>query len=59
VRNDEYHPVQQIVDGAIVNALAGDHRIGNAGDLRDFRRDRKARMFEPFPGAEDFVDPPS
>ena len=22
-------------------------------------RDRKARIFEPFPGAEDFVDPPA
>jgi hypothetical protein len=56
--NDEDDPAKQIIDGAIVDALTGDHLIGNAGDLDDFRRDRKAGIFEPFPSAENFVDPP-
>jgi hypothetical protein len=59
VRYDEHYPAQQIVDGVFVYAVTGDHRIGNAGDLRDLRRDRKTRIFEPFPPAEHFVDPPA
>jgi hypothetical protein len=42
----------------IVDAVTGDHCIGDAGDLRDFRWDRKSGIFEPLPGAENFVDPP-
>jgi len=37
--------------------VASNHCIGNAGDLRDLRRDRTPRIFQPFPRAEDFVDP--
>ena len=48
---------QQIVDGAIVDAVTDDHLIGNAGNLRDLGRDRNAGIFEPLPGAENFVDP--
>jgi hypothetical protein len=46
---DEYHPVEPIVDGMIVDAATGDHFIGNAGDIRDLGRDRKPRIFKPFP----------
>jgi hypothetical protein len=38
--------------------VTGDHIIGDAGYVRDLRRDREAGIFEPLPGAEDFVDPP-
>ena len=57
VGDNEHYPVEQIVDGVFVDALTGDHLIGNAGHASDLRRDRKARIFEPFPRAEDFVDP--
>jgi hypothetical protein len=56
--DDEYDPTQQIVDGVIVNGVASDHLIGNAGNFRDLGRDRKAGIFEPLPGTENFVDPP-
>ena len=36
--------------------MTGDHLIGNAGNTRDLGWDRKAGIFEPLPGAEDFVD---
>src|SRR5258707_1188035 len=42
VGDDEYGPPEQIVHGPIIYALAGDHLIGNAGNVRDLRRDRKA-----------------
>src|SRR6266404_4295467 len=58
VGDDEYGPPEQIVDGPIVNAVTGDHLIGNAGNVRDIRRDRKAGIFEPLPGAQNLVDPP-
>ena len=57
--DDEDDPAQQIVDNAIVDAVTGDHLIGDAGDLRDLRWDRKTGIFEPLPGAENFVDPPA
>ena len=38
--------------------MTGDHLIGDAGDPRDLRRDRKTGIFEPLPRAENFVDPP-
>ena len=38
--------------------MTGDHLIGNAGNVGDLRRDRKAGVFEPLPVAENFVDPP-
>ena len=57
VGDDEHDLLQQIVDGLIVDPLTGDHLIGNAGDVRDLRRDRAAGIFEPLPGAKDFVDP--
>ena len=56
--DNEHDLLQQIVDGLLVDALTGDHLIGDAGDVRDLRRDREAWIFEPLPGAEDFVDPP-
>ena len=59
MRDDEDNPVEQIVDGSIVDAVTGDHLIGNAGDLRDLGRDARARIFQPFPGAENFIDPPA
>ena len=37
--------------------MTGDHLIGNAGNVRDLRRDRRAGIFEPLRGAEDSVDP--
>ena len=49
VGSDEYHPVEPIVDGMMVDAATGDHFIGNAGDIRDLGRDRKPRIFKPFP----------
>jgi hypothetical protein len=55
----EHHPAQQIVDGSIVDAVTGDHLIGDAGNGRDVRRDGKAGIFEPLPGAQDSVDPPA
>jgi hypothetical protein len=36
-----------------------DHLIGNAGNFCDLARDGKAGIFEPLPGAENFVDPPA
>jgi len=56
--NNEHYPVEQVVYDAIIDAMTGNHRIGNAGNLRDLRRDRKTRVIEPFPRAEEFVDPP-
>ncbi len=59
VGDDEQYPAQQIVDGSIVNAMTGDHLICDAGNVRNLRRDRETGIFEPLPGAENFVDPPS
>src|SRR5215472_13556364 len=59
VGDNEHYPVEQIVDSVIVDAFTGDHLVGNASNLRDLRRDRDAGVFEPLPGAEDFVDPPA
>ena len=42
----------------IVDAVTGDHLIGNARDVRDLGRDRDAGFLEPLPGTKDFVDPP-
>ncbi len=57
VGDDEHYPAQQIVDGSIIDAVTGDHLIANTGDLRDLGRDRESGIFEPLPGAQDFVDP--
>ena len=38
--------------------MTGDHLICDSGNVRDLRWDRKAGIFEPLPGAKDFVDPP-
>jgi hypothetical protein len=38
--------------------VTGDHLICDSGNVRDLRWDRKAGIFEPLPGAENFVDPP-
>jgi hypothetical protein len=59
VGDDEHYPAQQIIHSAIVDAVTGDHLIGNAGNVRDLGRDRKARIFESLPGAQDSVDPPA
>ena len=59
VGDDEDAPAKQIGDGCIVDAVTGDHLIGNAGDFCDLARDRKAGIFEPLPGAENLVDPPA
>jgi hypothetical protein len=42
----------------MINAVTRDHLIGNAGNVRDFWWNREAGIFEPLPGAENFVDPP-
>ena len=57
--HDEHHPVEQIVDSVIVDAATGDHRIANAGDLRDLGWDLNARICAPIPGAENLIDPPA
>jgi hypothetical protein len=56
--DDEDDPAKQIIDGAFVNPVTGDHLIGNAGDFRYLRRDRKTEIFEPLPGAKNLVNPP-
>src|ERR1700758_3135704 len=56
--DDEDCPAQQIVDSAIVDAVTSDHLTGNPGNLCDLRRDGKAGIFKPLPGAENFVNPP-
>jgi hypothetical protein len=38
--------------------MTGDHRIGDAGNGRDLGRNWTSGIFEPLPGAENFVDPP-
>ena len=59
VGDNEHYPVEQIVDSVIVDAATGDHRIANAGDLRDLGWDRNARICAPIPGAENLIDPPA
>jgi hypothetical protein len=54
----KHYPVEQITDGGIVDTLVGGHLIGNPGHVGDLRSDRKAGIFEPLPGAENFVDLP-
>src|SRR6516164_1058262 len=56
VSDQKHNPLQQIVDGLIVDALTGDHLIDDARDVRDLSRNREAGVLEPFPGAKDFVD---
>jgi hypothetical protein len=51
VSDDEHDPPEQIVDGTIVNAVTGDHLIGDAGNGRHLARDGKAGIFEPLPGS--------
>src|SRR5689334_16710948 len=55
---DQHHPAQQIIDGTVIDAVPGDHLIGDAGNPGDLRREGSAGIFEPFPRAENFVDPP-
>src|SRR5882757_9333363 len=38
--------------------MTGDHRIGDAGNGRDLGRNWTSGIFEPLPGAENFVDSP-
>jgi hypothetical protein len=59
VGDEEHYPAKQIVDGVFVDAVTGNDLIGNAGNFRDLRRDRKSGIFEPLPGAKDYVDPPT
>jgi hypothetical protein len=59
VGDNEYYPVEQIVDSVIVDALTGDHLVGNVGDLDDLAWDRKTRIFEPPPAAQNSIDPPA
>jgi hypothetical protein len=59
VGDDEHYPAQQIVYGAIVNPVTGDQLIGYSGNVRYFGRNGNARIFEPFPGTENFVNPPA
>src|SRR6202035_2236129 len=54
----KHYPVEQITDGEIVDTRVGGHLIGNPGHVGDLRSDRKAGIFEPLPGAENFVDLP-
>jgi hypothetical protein len=58
VGDDEDDPAKQIGDGCIVDAVTGDHRIGDAGNRHDLGWDRKLRILKPLPGAQNFVDPP-
>jgi hypothetical protein len=58
VGDDEHDPTQKIIDGVFVDAVTGDHQIGNAGNFRDLGWDGKAGIVEPLPRAENFVDPP-
>jgi hypothetical protein len=53
--DDEYHSAQEIVHGSIVDAVTGDRLICDSGNVRDLRWDRKAEIFEPLPGAKNFV----
>src|SRR5215831_16976641 len=57
--DDKHYAAQQIVDGAIVDAVAGDHCIGNAGNSRDLGRNRNSGVFEPLPSAKNLVDLPA
>src|SRR5215471_11942847 len=59
VGDNEHYPVEQIVDSVIVDVLTGDHLVGNAGNLDDLGWDRKTRIFEPLPAAQNFVNPPA
>jgi hypothetical protein len=38
--------------------VPSDHLVGNPGNIRDLRRDRKNGIFKPLPGADNLVDPP-
>ena len=58
VGDNEDDPAQKIVDGLIVDDTTRDRFVGDAGDVRDLARDREAGIFEPLPGAKDFVDLP-
>jgi len=58
VGGDEHDAPEQIVDGAIVDAMSGHHLIGDPGQAGDLGRDRKAGAFEPLPWSENLVDPP-
>ena len=51
VRDDEHDPAQHIIDGAVINAVTGDHLIVDAGNGHDLRWDGRAGIFEPLPGA--------
>ena len=59
VSDNEHYSVEQVVDSVIVDALSGDHLVGNAGDLDDLGWDRKTRIFEPLPAAQNFVNLPA
>src|SRR6516165_1520814 len=59
VGDNEDHSPQEIVDTVIVDALTGDHLVGNAGDLDDLSWDRKTRIFEPLPAAQNSIDSPA
>jgi len=47
VGGDQHHPAQKIVDGAIVDAVTGDHLMGNAGNVRDLGG-TESRDLKPF-----------
>ena len=59
VGDNEHYLVEQMVDGVIVDASTGDHLVCNAGDLDDLGWDRKTRIFEPLPAAQNSIDPPA
>jgi len=58
VGDEEHYPAKQIADSGIINPATSDHLIGDAGNSRDLGRDRETGIFEPLPGAENFVDSP-
>src|SRR5215472_6537924 len=58
VGDNEHYLVEQIADGGTVDALTGDHLVGNAGDLDDLGWDRKTRIFEPL-AAQNSIDSPA
>ena len=56
VRDHDADGLEQLTDARVVDALAGDHRVGNAVNGGRRGRDRHARIFERVVGLEHASD---
>ena len=57
VADHETHPIEDTGDAALVDAVPANHRVGDAGQANDLRRNRRFRVLQAFVPIDDPIEP--